>query len=170
MIITRLGGLPLNFLRPISSARAYFTAKNSPGVQRKKPPAIGIKASYPGFIAPALATSSDEVPKGERWIHEINFDGYRVQLHIANESTTVFTRRGIDWTRRFKKIANVAFLINASSAVIDGEIVVPAADGTHGLFGAAERTQGQVNEDRDGRVRPALSQRLRPGRRSHLKS
>jgi hypothetical protein len=39
---------------------------------------------------------------------------------------------------------------------------VPAADGTHGLFGAAERTQGQVNEDRDGRVRPALSQRLRP--------
>jgi ATP-dependent DNA ligase len=34
------------------------------------------------------------VPKGERWIHEIKFDGYRVQLHIANESTTVFTRNG----------------------------------------------------------------------------
>src|ERR1700694_4291543 len=89
-------GLPLNFLRPISSARAYFTAINSPDVQRKKPPAIGVKASCPGFIAPALATSSDKVPKGERWIHEIKFDGYRVQLHIANESTTVFTRRGID--------------------------------------------------------------------------
>jgi bifunctional non-homologous end joining protein LigD len=28
------------------------------------------------------------VPKGERWIHEIKFDGYRVQLHIANENTT----------------------------------------------------------------------------------
>jgi bifunctional non-homologous end joining protein LigD len=27
------------------------------------------------------------VPKGERWIHEIKFDGYRVQLHIANENT-----------------------------------------------------------------------------------
>jgi ATP-dependent DNA ligase len=26
----------------------------------------------------------------------------RVQLHIANENTTVFTRTGIDWTRRFK--------------------------------------------------------------------
>jgi bifunctional non-homologous end joining protein LigD len=42
----------------------------------------------------------------------------------------VFTRTGIDWTRRFKKIADDAFLINAASAIIDGEIVVPAVDGT----------------------------------------
>jgi bifunctional non-homologous end joining protein LigD len=98
--------------------------------QRKKPPAIGVKAPFPGFIEPALATSIDKVAKGERWIHEIKFDGYRVQLHIANESTTVFTRTGIDWTRRFKKIANDAFLINASSAILDGEVVVPAANGT----------------------------------------
>jgi bifunctional non-homologous end joining protein LigD len=98
--------------------------------QRKKPPAIGFKAPYPGFIEPALATSIDKVPNGERWIHEIKFDGYRVQLHIANESTTVFTRTGIDWTRRFKKIADDAFSINAASAIIDGEVVAPAADGT----------------------------------------
>ena len=57
-------------------------------------------------------------------------DGYRVQLHLANESVTVFTRNGHDWTKRFKKIADDAFLISASSAIIDGEIVVPAADGT----------------------------------------
>jgi bifunctional non-homologous end joining protein LigD len=98
--------------------------------QRRKPAAIGVKAPYPGFIEPALATSIDKVPKGERWIHEIKFDGYRVQLHIANEGTTVLTRNGIDWTRRFKKIAGDAFLINASSAIVDGEVVVPAADGT----------------------------------------
>jgi bifunctional non-homologous end joining protein LigD len=66
------------------------------------------------------------VPNGDRWIHEIKFDGYRVQLHIANETVRVFTRRGNDWTNRFKKIANDAFLINARSAIIDGEVVVPA--------------------------------------------
>jgi bifunctional non-homologous end joining protein LigD len=98
--------------------------------QRKKPAAIGIKSPYPGFIEPALATSIDKVPKGERWIHEIKFDGYRVQLHLIHEAVTIYTRRGNDWTRRFKKIADDAFLINASSAIIDGEIVVPAADGT----------------------------------------
>jgi bifunctional non-homologous end joining protein LigD len=32
-----------------------------------------------------LATWIEKVPSGERWIHEIKFDGYRVQLHLANE-------------------------------------------------------------------------------------
>jgi bifunctional non-homologous end joining protein LigD len=35
------------------------------GFQRKKPPAIGVKAPYPGFIEPALATPIDKVPKGD---------------------------------------------------------------------------------------------------------
>jgi bifunctional non-homologous end joining protein LigD len=98
--------------------------------QRKKPAAIGTKAPFPGFIEPALATSIERTPSGSRWIHEIKFDGYRVQLHIANEGAHVFTRNGHDWTNRFKKIANDAFLVGASSAIIDGEVVVPAADGT----------------------------------------
>jgi len=32
--------------------------------QRKKPAAIGIKANFPGFIEPALATSIAKVPSG----------------------------------------------------------------------------------------------------------
>src|SRR5204863_9193986 len=98
--------------------------------QRKKPAAIGTKAPYPGFIEPALATSVEKVPSGDRWLHEIKFDGYRVQLHIANDDIKLFTRRGLDWTKRFKKIVADAYLINVSSAIIDGEVVVPAEDGT----------------------------------------
>jgi bifunctional non-homologous end joining protein LigD len=98
--------------------------------QRKKPAAIGIKAPFPGFVEPALASSIDKVPSGERWIHEVKFDGYRVQVHLANEAVRIFTRRGHDWTRRFRKVADEAWHISASSAIIDGEIVVPAADGT----------------------------------------
>lgn len=98
--------------------------------QRKKQPAFGIKAPIPDFIEPALATSIDRVPSGDRWIHEIKFDGYRVQVHKANEAVKVFTRRGYDWTNRFKKVANEAWYVGASSAIIDGEVVVPASDGT----------------------------------------
>jgi bifunctional non-homologous end joining protein LigD len=101
-----------------------------PSRERPKPPAGGIKASYPGFVAPALATSISKVPSGERWIHEIKFDGYRVQVHIKDAAVTVFTRRGNDWTKRFKKIADDAWHISAGSAIIDGEVVAPAADGT----------------------------------------
>ena len=43
------------------------------GYARPKPPAGGIKANYPGFIEPALATSINKVPSGERWIHQIKF-------------------------------------------------------------------------------------------------
>jgi bifunctional non-homologous end joining protein LigD len=98
--------------------------------QRKKPAAIGIKANYPGFIEPALATSIDKVPNGERWVHEIRFDGYRVQVHLRDAAVKVFTRRGNDWSNRFRKIAGDACHINAGSAIIDGEVVVPSADGT----------------------------------------
>jgi bifunctional non-homologous end joining protein LigD len=101
-----------------------------PSREWPKPVAGGIKAAYPGFIAPALATSITRVPSGERWIHEIKFDGYRVQVHIKDAAVTVFTRRGNDWTKRFKKIADDAWHISAGSAIIDGEVVTPAADGT----------------------------------------
>jgi bifunctional non-homologous end joining protein LigD len=101
-----------------------------PYPRAKPPPAGGIKANYPGFIEPSLATSIDKVPAGERWIHEIKFDGYRIQVHLRDAAVKVFTRRGNDWTNRFRKIAADAWNINAGSAIIDGEVVVPAADGT----------------------------------------
>jgi bifunctional non-homologous end joining protein LigD len=97
---------------------------------RKKPAAIGVKAPFPGFVEPALATSIAKAPSGTRWVHEIKFDGYRVQVHLANTEVKVLTRRGHDWTHRFKKIATDAWHIGAGSAIIDGEVVAPAADGT----------------------------------------
>lgn len=69
--------------------------------QRRKPEAFGVKAPLPGFLEPALASSIAKVPSGSRWIHEIKFDGYRVQIHLANEAVKIFTRRGHDWTHRF---------------------------------------------------------------------
>nr|WP_228747778.1 non-homologous end-joining DNA ligase [Bradyrhizobium sp. BR 10289] len=89
-----------------------------------------------------MATSIERVPSGERWIHEIKFDGYRVQVHLANESVKVFTRSGLDWTKRFKKVAADAWHIKAGSAIIDGEVVVPAADGTTDFAVLQNETKG----------------------------
>jgi bifunctional non-homologous end joining protein LigD len=90
---------------------------------------VASRPTYPGFIASALATSITKVPSGDRWIHEVKFDGYRVQVHIANEAVKIFTRNGHDWTKRFAKIAADAWHLNVKSAIIDGEVIVPAADG-----------------------------------------
>ena len=60
------------------------------------------KAPYPGFIEPELATSVDRVPSGARWIHEIKFDGYRVQVHLIpfphQDDLTIYGNDVIDWT------------------------------------------------------------------------
>lgn len=98
-------------------------------LRHRKRESIGIKAPFPGFIEPVLAEQVDRVPRGERWIHEIKFDGYRAQLHIANQDITIYTRTGLDWTDRFRKVAHDADLINAKAAIIDGEIVVPGEGG-----------------------------------------
>jgi bifunctional non-homologous end joining protein LigD len=111
--------------------------------QRRKPAAIGTKAPFPGFVTPALATSIGKAPSGDRWIHEIKFDGYRLQLHLANTEVKVFTRNGHDWTHRFKKVASDAWHISAGSAIIDGEIVVPAADGTTDFSVLQNELKGQ---------------------------
>jgi bifunctional non-homologous end joining protein LigD len=56
----------------------------------------------------------------------------------------VFTRRGNDWTNRFKTIAADAWHINAGSAIIDSEVVVPAADGTTD-FQSCKMNKGQID-------------------------
>ena len=44
--------------------------------QRQKPVAIGVKAPFPAFIEPALASSIEKVPSGNRWVHEMMVAGY----------------------------------------------------------------------------------------------
>lgn len=117
--------------------------ESSSAFQRKKPTAIGIKAPFPGFIEPELATSVDKVPSGRMWIHEVKFDGYRVQVHLKDAAVKVFTRRGNDWTNRFRKIAADAWHVNAGSPIIDGEVVVPAADGTTDFSVLQKELKGQ---------------------------
>jgi bifunctional non-homologous end joining protein LigD len=136
--------------------------------QHKKTAAIGTKAPLPNFIEPALATSIEKVPSGARWIHEIKFDGYRVQLHLANEAARLFTRRGYDWTHRFKKVAHDAWRIKASSAVLDGEIVVPAADGTTDFSVLQNELKGQVPQNHVGSIRSALPERPRSAKSASI--
>jgi bifunctional non-homologous end joining protein LigD len=76
----------------------------------------------PGFIKPQLATLKSKAPKGEQWLHEIKYDGYRVQVHLNRGRKKVYTRNGLDWTKRFSTIAGALDI--PGEAIIDGEVVV----------------------------------------------
>ena len=86
-------------------------------------------SSMPGFIRPQLATLKSKAPKGEQWLHEIKYDGYRVQVHLNRGRMQVFTRNGLDWTKRFTEIAGA--LAIPGEAIIDGEVVVVHEGGTN---------------------------------------
>jgi bifunctional non-homologous end joining protein LigD len=86
-------------------------------------------AALPAFVAPSLATLADKAPESGNWIHEIKFDGYRLQARLDNGKVKLLTRRGLDWTNKFPTIAEAVVKLPANTALIDGELVVEGDDG-----------------------------------------
>jgi bifunctional non-homologous end joining protein LigD len=85
-------------------------------------------AEPPDFIDPQLCKSVERPPVGKNWVHEIKFDGYRIQMRIADDGrVTLKTRKGLDWTGRFEAIAKSAQPLPPS--ILDGEIVAMDARG-----------------------------------------
>jgi bifunctional non-homologous end joining protein LigD len=74
----------------------------------------------PGFIAPQLARLMAHPPSGANWVHEVKFDGYRMQARVEKGKAKLLTRKGLDWTGRFPEIA--ADCAKLSDGIIDGEI------------------------------------------------
>ena len=81
------------------------------------------------FIEPMLATLVDRPPDGDDWIHEVKHDGYRSQLAIENGKVQAFTRRGADWTSKYRPVVAAAGELPVKSAIIDGEMTVLNAEG-----------------------------------------
>ena len=83
----------------------------------------------PKFVAPQLATSAEAPPEGDSWLHEIKFDGYRIQAAIGGGRVRLLTRTGLDWTEQFDPIRQPLADLPCSTALIDGEAVVTGEDG-----------------------------------------
>jgi len=86
-------------------------------------------APFPGFVKPQLATLRDSVPTGEGWLHEIKFDGYRIQGHLVEGRPALITRSGHDWTLRMTSLAEALAAVPANHLVVDGEVIVPDGKG-----------------------------------------
>ena len=51
------------------------------------------KAPMPATVSPQLATPAQQPPKGDDWLHEIKFDGYRTIALIDDGKVRLITRR-----------------------------------------------------------------------------
>ncbi|MBV9583915.1 MAG: DNA ligase D [Alphaproteobacteria bacterium] len=95
-----------------------------------EPPAGARKRAMPDFITPQLATLMDEAPEGDQWLHEIKYDGYRILAHLERGKARLLTRNALDWTGKFPALARTMAALPVETAIIDGELVALAADGT----------------------------------------
>lgn len=92
-----------------------------------EPPARS--ATRPAFTKPQLATEADSPPTGDHWVHEIKYDGYRLQAVKDKSRVQLYTRAGHDWTAKLPGIRQAIADLPRDRLVLDGELVMFDADG-----------------------------------------
>jgi bifunctional non-homologous end joining protein LigD len=95
---------------------------------RKTATKRSVKKKLP-FVTPELALLVDDPPEGPEWLHELKFDGYRVQAHVSGDDVSLYTRSGQNWTTKFPSIESGLAKLDLDGAVLDGEVVILDKDG-----------------------------------------
>jgi bifunctional non-homologous end joining protein LigD len=115
-----------------SAKTASVKSKREAPLDIAKPltmPKAARKLKMPDFVEPCLATAATAPPAGANFVHEIKFDGYRLQPVLDDGRVVIRTRRGLDWTQRFPAIAEAIAALPVKSAIFDGEAVVEDRNG-----------------------------------------
>jgi bifunctional non-homologous end joining protein LigD len=99
-------------------------SKSTSKLKAKSKAAQGPLSPLPDFVPPALASLRSSAPSGRGWVHEIKFDGYRIQARLDRSEVRLLTRKGLDWTSKFGSVAEAVAALPVVTALIDGEIVV----------------------------------------------
>jgi bifunctional non-homologous end joining protein LigD len=89
---------------------------------------VPARAPLPPYHA-QLALLVEEAPRGEGWLHEMKYDGYRIGCAVEGGRATLWSRRGKDWTAQFPAVADAARRLPVRSALLDGEVAVLLPDG-----------------------------------------
>jgi bifunctional non-homologous end joining protein LigD len=103
-------------------AKTAGVKKSAPGATPA--PTGGRRAALPDFVPPSLATLHGVAPSGPAWLHEVKFDGYRIEARLNHRKVALLTRHRQDWTHRFPPIAQAVARLPAQTALLDGELVV----------------------------------------------
>ncbi|MEO8011358.1 MAG: DNA ligase D [Dokdonella sp.] len=93
---------------------------------------------------PALCRTQDRPPSGANWLHEVKWDGYRMLATIVAGKARLWSRNGIEWTRKLPQLVHALEALGLESAQLDGEIIV-AGDGS-AAFNALQSVLSDGNE------------------------
>jgi bifunctional non-homologous end joining protein LigD len=83
-----------------------------------------IKDSLPGFIQPQFPMEVESPPTDKAWIHEIKFDGIRLQVHIHNKTVILYDIKGEDVSFEFPTLIEAITELPVANAVLEGEAAI----------------------------------------------
>ncbi len=133
------------------SNRAEDTSAEEPKKLKKKAlkaPSLKLKGKkLPDFVPPQLATLSDSMPQGDKWVHEVKFDGYRTQARIEVGKVKMLTRTGLNWTSKFSALAKELKKLNVQTALLDGEIVAIGETGNSSFMELQKALKDEKDEE-----------------------
>ncbi len=127
-LTVRLHGERLEGLWSLVPAHLSGDEKNWLIVKKKEPEgeAQFVEREY----EPMLATLVEEVPKGDGWLFEVKWDGYRALAYVRGGECVLKSRNKNDLTPRFPSVAKaIVAAAKSSHCVLDGEVCALDAEG-----------------------------------------
>jgi bifunctional non-homologous end joining protein LigD len=94
----------------------------------------------PSAIHPMLAESIEKPFDGAEWLFEIKWDGYRAIAFIEGGKVRLVSRNQNDLTPRYPELKDMAGLIHAKTAILDGEVVALDEEGKASFSLMQQRT------------------------------
>ena len=76
------------------------------------------------FIRPLNPSAAVRPPKGDDWLHEPKWDGFRFQIVKDGKQVRFYSRHGAEYTDRLPGMAEAFAKLPTISAILDGELVL----------------------------------------------
>lgn len=104
--------------------------------------------ALPDMLSPELATLVAAPPSSlADWIFEVKFDGYRMLARVDAGDVRIFSRNGLDWTAKLKRLQDDIARSGLPDGWYDGEIVVVDASGRPN-FGLLQNAFDRLSTDK----------------------
>ena len=95
------------------------TPRHRQGIEERPGPHGFVPLMHPRLV--------ERPPDGPDWLHEVKFDGYRIQVQVRAGRARFFTRNALDWTDRFPGLTAMAGEL--TDCVLDAELCALDANG-----------------------------------------
>ncbi len=140
-------------VRPVTDNRSPKTAPKKDSTLAELQGAQ--KAPMPHAIRPMLATLVDEPFNSAEWLYEVKWDGYRALAYLENGRVRLVSRNQNEMTGEFPELQELATQVEASTAIVDGEIAALDEEGRPS-FSLMQQRSGFVERGKRGARNPEI--------------